>query len=289
MSALLVHPVVDVIRNVRRAVELREAPVLWPIGPGELGRIEFGPGRIILLGGAPGSGKTALALQATVDVLRTQSTVRALVANVEMGPEALVNRALARLSGIPLDRIRRRSLDPGDEERFASAGATLEALEDRLGFMVGPFTLGRLAEAADAMAADLLVVDYVQRFKGTGDAREARQNVAEVMDEVRKFANAGAGVLALAALARTRGSGGSTYEVSDPLAAFRDSSELEYGADEAFVLERASPESGEVATLRHGKCRDGELRDVRLRFHGACQAFEPVLVTSATPADGATP
>jgi replicative DNA helicase len=289
MSAPLVHSVADVVQRVRGAVESGEKPVLWPIGPGELGRVEFGPGRVVLLGGAPGSGKTALALQATVDVLRTQTAVRALVANVEMGAEALVNRALARLSGISLDRIRRRALDPGDETRFADGVATLETLEDRLGFMLGPFTLDRLADAADAMAANLLVVDYVQRFKGTGDAREARQNVAEVMDSIRAFATAGAGVLALAALARTRGSGGSTYEVSDPLAAFRDSSELEYGADEAFILERASPETGEVATLRHGKCRDGELRDVQLRFHGACQAFESVLPASAMPADGAAP
>lgn len=287
MNVPLVHSVADVVRQVRGAVESREVPALWPIGAGELGRIEFGPGRVILLGGAPGSGKTALALQATVDVLRTQPTVRALVANVEMGPDALVNRALARLSGIPLDRIRRRALDPGDAPRFADGVATLEALEDRLGFMVGPFTLDRLADAADAMSANLLVVDYVQRFKGTSDAREARQNVAEVMDSIRAFANAGAGVLALAALARTRGSGGSTYEVSDPLAAFRDSSELEYGADEAFVLERASEDTGGVATLRHGKCRDGELRDVRLRFHGACQAFEPVFTVGASP--GAAP
>jgi len=284
MNAPLVHSVADVVRRVRGAVEAREAPVLWPIGTGDLARIEFGPGLVILLGGAPGSGKTAFALQATVDILRTQSAVRALVANVEMTSEALVNRALARLSGIPQDRIRRRALDPGDEPRFAHGVATIEALEDRLGFMEGPFTLDRLADAAEAMDANLLVVDYVQRFTtGRGDAGEARQNVTEVMNGLRTFANTGAGVLALAALARQRGPNGSTYKVAEPMTAFRDSSELEYGGDEAFVLERASPEFDDVATLLHAKCRHGQLRNVELRFHGACQAFEPLFKASASP------
>jgi replicative DNA helicase len=85
-------------------------------------------------------------------------------------------------------------------------------------------------------------------------------------------------VLVLSALARTRGSRGSSYGGADPLAGFRDSSELEFGTDEAYVLEPATEETGSLATLKHGKNRYGELRDLVLRFDGSRQAFElPIL------------
>ena len=289
MSATeLFRPASSVLQAVRGAIDAGEAPELWPAGPGELGRFELGPGLVTLLGGAPGSGKTAFALQATVDILRTQTAERALVANVEMSAEALLERQLSRLSGVALDRIRRRALEPGDLDPFERAVDTLEELGDRLGFMVGPFTTKRLADAAEALGARLLVVDYVQRFRASDVAREPRQAVTEVMDDLRKLTNAGAAVLVLSALARTRGSRGSSYDGADPLAGFRDSSELEFGADEAYVLERATEETGSLAILKHGKCRHGELRDLVLRFDGARQAFEvPMLPELARATVGA--
>ena len=44
---------------------------------------EISPGHVVLLGGAPGAGKTALVMQCVVEALRHTGTLRALVANVE--------------------------------------------------------------------------------------------------------------------------------------------------------------------------------------------------------------
>src|SRR5262249_58005165 len=89
-------------------VRAGKAPVLYPVGNGELARIEVGPGLVTLLGGAPAAGKTALAMQAVVDALRLTPTLRACVCNVEMAPPVLLDRQLARLSGIDLTAIRHR-------------------------------------------------------------------------------------------------------------------------------------------------------------------------------------
>src|SRR4051794_22732824 len=75
-------------------------PVLYPIGDGELARIEIGPNLVTLFGGAPGSGKTAFIMQAVVDALRLTPTMRALVCNIEMSTTVLLERQLARLSGV---------------------------------------------------------------------------------------------------------------------------------------------------------------------------------------------
>ncbi|HBT75673.1 MAG TPA: hypothetical protein DEB39_01830, partial [Planctomycetaceae bacterium] len=44
-------------------------PLIWDVGLGELNRIELAPNRILVFGGAPGSGKTALTMQLAVDAL----------------------------------------------------------------------------------------------------------------------------------------------------------------------------------------------------------------------------
>ena len=54
-----------------------KSPILYPIGKGALADIELGPGRVMLLGGAPGAGKTAFAMQAVVDALRLTPELRA--------------------------------------------------------------------------------------------------------------------------------------------------------------------------------------------------------------------
>lgn len=78
---------------------------------GALARLELGPGLVTLLGGPPGIGKTAFSMQLVFDALRLTPSLRALCCNIEMTPRVLLDRQLARLSGIDLDAIRYRRLD----------------------------------------------------------------------------------------------------------------------------------------------------------------------------------
>ncbi len=84
-------------------------PVLWPCARG-FESVELGPGLIVLVGGAPGAGKTALSMQLVTDALRADASLRVLVANVEMSPAVLLERQLARLQDIPQDFCGSRSL-----------------------------------------------------------------------------------------------------------------------------------------------------------------------------------
>ena len=106
-------------------------PQLYPVGTGELARLEIGPGLVSLIGGAPGTGKTALVMQGVLDALRLTPTLRVVVCNVEMSPAVLLERQLARLSGIDLSLIRHRRLTAEHAERIDLGLATIEALGDR--------------------------------------------------------------------------------------------------------------------------------------------------------------
>jgi replicative DNA helicase len=236
---------------------------------------EISPGHVTLLGGAPGAGKTALVMACVVEALRHTDTLRALVANVEMSPAALLDRQLARLSGIEAEVIRHRRFTAAHAERLDAGLATVETFADRLAFLEPPFDLANVAHAADAHGATIIVLDYLQRIMPPGDVADARLRVNATMDMLRQFAAAGCAVVALSAVGRSRdATGRSTYSASAmSLASYRDSGELEYGADDAFLLAPADDADPSVVRLSHLKCRHGAQRSIDLRFDRAHQAF----------------
>jgi replicative DNA helicase len=263
-------------------------PTFYPIGEGELSRIEIGPGLVLLVGGAPGAGKTAFTMQAVCDALRLTPTLRALVCNVEMPPGVLLDRQLARLAGIPAELIRRRRLAAEHGARLDAGLAALESFADRLAFLKPPFTLDNAAGAADETGAGLLLLDYIQRIAPPGTHGDNRNALNATMGYLRQFADAGAAVLVVAAVGRTKDAKGRTSYAADALnlASFRESSELEFGADDAFILAPDATDA-ELVTLRHLKSRHGSTQDLPLRFDKARQSFTPTEPTAApTKPDG---
>jgi replicative DNA helicase len=93
-------------------------------------------------------------------------------------------------------------------------------------------------------------------------------------DYLRQFADAGTAVLVLSAIGRTKDSKGRSSYAGDGLnlASFRESSELEFGADDAFIL-TPDDDQGDAVTLRHLKSRYGECRDIEVTFDRQHQRF----------------
>jgi replicative DNA helicase len=266
----------DVLAGWRDDVLSGTPPTLYPVGAGELARLELGPHIVWLLGGAPGAGKTALAMQLLLDALRLTPDLRAVVCNVEMRPGVLLDRQLARLSGVDLSTIRHRRLDASHAERIDQALATLEPLAERLCFVRPPFDLQNIATTADDFGTGLLLLDYIQRIAPPGEHGDKRGSVNATMDYLRQFADAGTAVIVLSAIGRTKdGKGRSSYSGDGlNLASFRESSELEFGADDAFIL-TPDDDDGEVVTLRHLKSRHGAPEDIPLDFCRRLQRFTP--------------
>jgi len=214
---------VDVFATWRDALFTGAAPPLYPVGMDALASVKIGPGRVVLVGGLPGGGETALAMQWVIEALRAVPTLRAVVANVEMSAAVLLNRQLARLSGVPLDVIAKRQLGPEHADRIDRKLATLESVADRLAFVAPPFDLGNIAATADDFGGALLTLDYLQRIRPPGEHTDKRGSVDALMDYLRQFADAGCAVLAVSAVARTKDRSG------------RSSSRLDIGGRELDV------------------------------------------------------
>ena len=257
----------NMFKGWREDVLTGKPPTLYPVGSGELARIEVGPKLVTLIGGAPGAGKTAFTMQCAVDALRLTESLRVLVCNIEMPPAVLLDRQLARLSGIDAATIRYRKLTGSHADRLDQALNTLELVAERLCFVRPPFDLANVAAAADAFKAGLLVLDYIQRIPPPGAYGDRRGSVDATMNYLRQFADAGVGVVVVAAVARQKDNRGRSSYAGDSLslASFRESSELEFGADDAFIL---SPDTKEahLVQLRHLKARHTEPRDLTLHF-----------------------
>lgn len=266
----------DALERWRDDLMTGKAPVLYPLGAGELGRIEVGPGLVTLIGGAPGAGKTAFTMQGVVDALRLTPSLRALVCNIEMPPGILLDRQLARLSGVDLTTIRHRRIGAEHADRIDQGINTLAAVADRLSFLRPPFDLGNVAAAADDFEASLLLLDYIQRIAPPGEHDNRRNSVDASMNFLRQFADADVAVVVVSAVSRAKdGKGRSSYAGEGlNLASFRESSELEFGADDAFILHPDDDDAdGDVVKLKHLKSRHGECRDMSMRFDRRRQTF----------------
>lgn len=260
-----------------------EPPTLYPIAEGgPLSKVEVGPKQIALFGGAPGAGKTAFVMQSTVDALRLSPQLRAVVCNIEMPPEVLLDRQLARLSGVPLDAIRYRELEESHGQRIDTGLSTIKAIANRLCFVRPPFDLENVAATADAFIPNdetdlLLVLDYIQRIAPPGGHGTKRGSIDASMSYLREFADAGAAVVVVSSVGRQKDNRGRSSYAGENLnlASFKESGELEFGADDAYILAPAAG-GGCLRTLKHLKARHTKPTDVELRFHASTQRFVAV-------------
>ena len=249
---------------------------------------EIGPGLVTMIGGAPAAGKTTFSMQMGVEMVRFNPEIRLLICNCEMTPAALMDKTLSRLSGIDAHDVRHRRFGEEHADRLAAALATIETFVDRIAFMTAPFDIRNVAATADATGADVSVIDYIKRFTIPSDDSEARHRVNRMMDYLRRFASAGVAVVVISAVGRSRARAGRSSYASEglSLASFRESSELEFGADDALILAPVDVDDPEVVRLAHLKARHGMQVTQDLMFDRRVQSFsliDPAPVAPSTP------
>lgn len=110
-------------------------PTVYAVGGAPWAPLEVAAGSIVLLGGAPGAGKTALPTQLAFEAAELlPPDEHVLIANVEMNPAALQDRQLARFSGHNAADVRFRRIDQNDDA-LLDGMARLLSISDRIAFL----------------------------------------------------------------------------------------------------------------------------------------------------------
>ena len=231
----------------------------------QLNRFRIAPGRMTILGGLPGSGKTLLAMQSAVNVLLAYPEVRVLVANCEMDPSDLLDRNLSRLAQVPYQAIRDRTYAGERRATVLEAARDLAAIKPRLKFMPPPFTMAQVRALSASHKADIVVIDYLQRFKASESGSDLRAQVTDCMSAARELAMSGPAVLMLSALSRQGD--------------YRESSEVEYACDYAYKIV-ANPNDKARAVCECHKARNDARENIEITFNHAYQE-----VTAASEAE----
>ena len=268
-------------------------------------------GDLIVLGGRPSMGKTALAdcigMAAARHFMLSGKRKAVAMFSLEMPHRQLSMRRLATISGIPLEDVKRGRLRRGDWESLLNARDDLKALplitDDTSDLSVTEIR-ARSRRIARRRGLGLVIVDHLGFVRGSTESKRNGETavISEITKGLKQLAkDLGVPVLALSQLSRD-------LERRDDkrpmLADLRQSGSIEQDADvvlfvyrHQYYLERARPASrpGEkaeafaereqewkdalskcenMADIIVAKHRNGRCGEVKTFFHGTRTVFE---------------
>ena len=278
------------------------------------------PSDLVILAGRPSMGKTALATNIAFNAAKSYRPMRtpdgrtvaddgAVIGffSLEMSAEQLATRVLSEESGVASDRIRRGEVSHEDFDRFVQASQKLASVPLYIDDTPALTIAGLRTRARRLMRQQglgLIIVDYLQLLRGTGDGRGAENRVQEISEITRGLKalakELDVPVVALSQLSRAV----EQREDKRPmLSDLRESGSIEQDADvvmfvfrEQYYLERKEPTKLEfdddkkyneayekwhtrlaevdgTAEVIIGKQRHGPVGKVTLRFDGAITKF----------------
>lgn len=230
---------------------------------------ELGKGDVTILGARPAVGKSALALQILCNV--SEKGKKVAYFNLEMTDQQILERVIARYSGINLLRLR-KAIRFMEDERTAYAKA-IDKVESMKGLYIfsGSYTTTEMKTLCKNMDFDLVVIDYLQLIKTDHSYGNRVAEVGEISKGIKAIAmEMQVPVIALSQLNRSKSS---TDEptISD----LRESGDIEQDASTVLLMWNIDLD-GKMKGLKVEKNRQGELGKVALSYDGSHMKFDTV-------------
>ena len=229
------------------------------------------PGQLCVLAGKTSQGKTALALQIAVTLVKAKRGV--LDVSEEMSAELVAGRILGAESRVPMVLMRRwAELGADRQDAVMQAAGKLGDLplviEDRIVDVLGVRAAAKRVQMRYGLA--LIVVDYLQLVTPHTKTRGASR-AQEVGDIARGLKNLATEmrvpVLALSQYNRDIG------DQEPELYNLRESGDIENAADVALLMWRPDSSNQAITEVKVAKNRNGPLGRTRLYFEGPTTSF----------------
>jgi replicative DNA helicase len=233
-------------------------------------------GNLIIVGGRPGMGKTALGLSLSVDCCKWANV---LLYTIEMSKEELAQRYISYFAQIENYKIRNASMTLQDIERISTQMYSLgkdfhiiDANNRKIDHITAQIRLHKVK-----FGLDVVVLDYLQLIEGHGKTRY--EMVSDASKRLKQLAKElGITIIALAQLKREE-----SAKTQPTLSDLKESGQLEQDADVILFPFRPSyyedtrPEIEMDAELIIAKNRHGQCGVVPMSFEGRYTRYKEIL------------
>jgi replicative DNA helicase len=239
------------------------------------------PGRLYVLAGRPGAGKTAAACG--IALAGAMATYPVGIFSMEMQEQDLWSRLLAITARVDGMRVERGDYDDEERERLVRANGylgdlPLSIIDDRELTLVG--VRGHARRLHRQHGVKLFVLDYIQLVQPVGNREMDHRHFTAVAEGLRSIARElGVAVLALSQLSRAS----ERRENKRPLLSeLRESGGIEQAADAALLLYRENYhlrqqgeeiEGPDLTEFNVAKHRQGRCGIAKLWYHGEYLTF----------------
>ena len=246
---------------------------------------------MIVLGARPAMGKSALAINVSINAAQDGATVG--VFSLEMSREQLALRILSADAQIDSHRLRLGLVTEADEQRITDSIGRLSELPmyiDDTPFQGMVEMRSKARRLSLEHGLDLLIVDYLQLIEGRGKGGDNRvQEVSEISRSLKGMARD----LNICVLTCSQLSRGVTNRTSHRpmLSDLRDSGSIEQDADVVMFIHREDmyyteeeweqhspgrPYPKNIAEIIVAKHRNGPTDDINLYFRDNLLRFESI-------------
>lgn len=233
-------------------------------------------GDVLMLGGYPSAGKTALALMMAYHMAANHKVG---FFSLETDKRKVRDRMISSVAQINFDAIKRRALGEEDWTSLADKSSDM-CNRDLTVLRASGMTASAIQDTSQAYGFDVIFIDYVQLIVPEIDRRAPRsEQMADVSRALHTFAQtSGTLVVELAQLTRPERSGGWREPDMHDL---KESGQFEQDADIIFMVFRPNPRDEELdqdknRILSLAKNKEGPRGKWPLYFDGPKQTFSVV-------------
>lgn len=242
----------------------------WGLG-GLDEEIHAGPGDMVVLGGYPSAGKTALALQIAFHIAQTK---RVGFYSYETSADKLHDRTVACQTQTSFSRMMAGKLEYDDYGRVKEMREYLTS--PKMDYLeVAGMTVSDIGADAMAHHYEVIVVDYLQKIPAArtgGRPLNEFERVSQVSNDLQQLGRrTGKTIIALSQLSRPKDG-----NEAPTMASLRQSGQIEQDADVVLLLWKEYPNDPSKSNryLRAAKNKDGEAGlNLLLAFDGDKQRF----------------
>jgi len=279
-------PMKDVVKDTFKMIEhlydKKEAITGVPSGFKDLDELTAGfqPGELIIIGGRPGMGKTAFALN-VVQHVGIEMREPVAVFSLEMSKEQLALRMLCAESMVDSSHVRKGFINKQDWPKLTNAAGRLSDapifIDDSSAMTVLEIRAKSRRLSKDHKGLSLIVVDYLQLMRSRGNFERREQEISEISRSLKALAKElKIPVIALSQLNRAveQRSGN-----KPTLADIRESGAIEQDADVIIFIykdgeqSRTNPAVRNVVKVDIAKQRNGPTGTLVLTFLSNCTKF----------------